>query len=164
MASSFEIAVNYAGLKKQLAALDARIRNMRPVFEVIGETLKASVIRNFELGGRYSEPGNWRGGTNKWQALSPRTIARITKAGDMGHRKILVGEGHLMNSINWKANDEGVEVGTNLIYAAIHNFGGMAGRGHKANIPARPFLVVQDEDMEEIKHVINDFLTGELVA
>lgn len=31
-------------------------------------------------------------------------------------------------------------VGTNVKYARIHEFGGMAGRGHKTRIPARPYL------------------------
>ncbi len=45
-----------------------------------------------------------------------------------------------------------------MIYAAIHQFGGRAGRGHAAKIPARPFLVVQDDDLEEIKEIILDYL------
>jgi phage gpG-like protein len=48
MASDFEITADDAGLQKDLAALAARIDNMRPVFEVIGETLKSSVVKNFE--------------------------------------------------------------------------------------------------------------------
>lgn len=165
MASDFEIQVDDAELQRELQTLDARIRDMTPAYQVIGETLKTSVIRNFEEGGRYGEVGDWRGGKNRWQPLSPVTIARITKGtGDMGHRKILVGEGHLLNSIHWQADSEGVAVGSNLIYAAIHNFGGMAGRGHKVSIPARPYLVVQDEDLREIKQIINDFLTGDLAA
>lgn len=37
--------------------------------------------------------------------------------------------------------------GTRVPYAAIHEFGGMAGRGHKVRIPGRPYLgpALQDE-------------------
>lgn len=37
--------------------------------------------------------------------------------------------------------------GTRVPYAAIHEFGGMAGRGHKVHIPGRPYLgpALQDE-------------------
>jgi hypothetical protein len=41
-------------------------------------------------------------------------------------------------------------VGTNVVYAAIHQMGGQAGRGGRVKIPARPFLMVQDEDWREI--------------
>jgi len=32
------------------------------------------------------------------------------------------------------------EIGTNVVYARIHEFGGRAGRGRKVKIPKRPFL------------------------
>ncbi|OPE24472.1 phage morphogenesis protein, partial [Pseudomonas aeruginosa] len=31
-------------------------------------------------------------------------------------------------------------IGSNLVYAAIHQFGGDAGRGHQVEIPARRYL------------------------
>jgi len=57
-----------------------------------------------------------------------------------------------MNSVSWKATARSVEVGTNKVYAAIHQFGGEAGRKSKrVTIPARPYLLVQDEDIAEIR-------------
>jgi phage gpG-like protein len=53
-----------------------------------------------------------------------------------------------------------LRVGSNVIYARIHQLGGRAGRGHKSLIPARPFLVVQDEDMEILKQMVVDHITG----
>ena len=47
---------------------------------------------------------------------------------------------------------------TNKIYGAIHQLGGMAGRGHRTKIPARPYLVIQDEDWAEIKEALTDFI------
>ena len=37
-----------------------------------------------------------------------------------------------------------------LPYAAIHNWGGYAGRNHSAYIPARPYMVIAEEDQEKI--------------
>lgn len=34
----------------------------------------------------------------------------------------------------------GGRVGPNKVYAAIHEFGGMAGRGHSVTIPPRPYM------------------------
>ncbi|HPZ09661.1 MAG TPA: phage virion morphogenesis protein [Candidatus Eremiobacteraeota bacterium] len=36
-------------------------------------------------------------------------------------------------------------------YAAIHQFGGKAGRGKGFTMPARPFFELADENMEDIK-------------
>jgi len=49
-------------------------------------------------------------------------------------------------------------VGTNVKYAPIHQFGGRAGKGHRARIPARPFLSLTDEDKDEIVEVLKGFL------
>lgn len=157
--------------------LTQRSSDLTPVTRVIGEIIKTSVIKNFEVGGRYSEPNSWRGGTQKWQPLSAATLLagvrkkkHLTKKGGyrksfvsrlMGsNRKVLIKEGHLMDSINYHGSKTGVEVGTNKVYAAIHQFGGDAGRKNKrVKIPARPFLVIQDEDMTEIKRVLERHLS-----
>lgn len=115
---------------------------------IIGETVTASVQRNFELGGR-----------PPWQPLSPVTLAK--KRGG----SILVGKGWaggLLGSIHWEVADNVVYVGTDKIYAAIHQFGGSAGRGHKVEIPAREFLMIQDEDVDEALELLENFIiTGE---
>jgi phage gpG-like protein len=46
----------------------------------------------------------------------------------------------------------------NKPYAAIQHFGGMAGKGRKVKIPARPYMMIQDEDWAEIKAALNDFI------
>ena len=43
-------------------------------------------------------------------------------------------------------------------YAAIHQFGGPAGRGKKVNIPARPYLKLGDDDLDEIRDAIWKYL------
>lgn len=60
-----------------------------------------------------------------------------------------------------------VEVGTNVVYAAIQQFGGLAGRGHSrsarsgaesggAYIPAHPYLGVSREDRTELLAIFGD--------
>lgn len=51
-----------------------------------------------------------------------------------------------------------VSWGTNVLYGAIHHFGGRAGRGHRARIPARPYLGVSDDDRAELVNIENDLL------
>ena len=103
---------------------------MKPAFQVIGEIIRTSVVRNFEVGGRYSAPGSWRGGPKSWQPLSIAALFAgkkskfAAKSGKFKkgveekfkNRAILVKQGHLMNSISCRADGDGVAVGTNLIY------------------------------------------------
>lgn len=52
--------------------------------------------------------------------------------------------GRLRNSIGWRIDRIGQDivgrVGSNVVYAAIHEYGGNAGRNHSAHIPPRPYL------------------------
>ena len=64
---------------------------------------------------------------------------------------------NLMGSITSAyTNDEAI-VGTNEPYAAIHQFGGKAGRGRKVDIPARPFLALTPQDETDILEDIQDY-------
>jgi len=82
----------------------------------------------------------------------------------------------LKNSIRSSADKSGLAVGTNTIYAGTHQFGAKytirakSGKGLRfkvggkwvrkkeveVNIPARPFLGINDDDMKEIKGTISD--------
>lgn len=152
-----KIEVDDKGMQKMLRELSERMEDLTPVMRRIGELLVSSVQENFNREGRYSEPGSWRGGPKRWQELAPSTIRQRERQG-YWPGQILTRTGRLKSSINYHAGKDHVVVGTNLIYAAIHQFGGKAGRGHRANIPARPFLVVQDEDLEEIREIIRDYI------
>lgn len=52
--------------------------------------------------------------------------------------------GNLWKSWQWEVNvkDAGWQliVGSDVVYARIHEFGGMTGRGHKTRIPARYYV------------------------
>lgn len=87
----------------------------------------------------------------------------------------LVKDTHLRDSIVAHATADEAEVGTNIIYAAIHQFGGvirakgggalrfqLPGGGFatvkSVTMPARPFLGVNDEDRVEIAALVQDFI------
>jgi phage virion morphogenesis protein len=53
-----------------------------------------------------------------------------------------------------------VVLGVNKVYAAIHHFGGPAGRGRKVTIPPRPYLGLSEADREEIRAILNDYLAA----
>jgi phage virion morphogenesis protein len=150
--------------KAMLSALSASMKDMTPVLKPIGETIRTSIVKNFEVGGR----------PQGWMKLSPLTVIKArgyktarakgnvfnvgVKAGESG-KKILVSSGRLMKSINvQQVSAREVVVGTNVVYAAIHHFGGQAGRGRKVTIPARPYMLIQKEDWEEIARIASDYL------
>ena len=122
----------------------ARFADQTPAMQIIGATVVASVQRNFEKEGR----------PESWKDLAEATLK--TKK----NKQILQVKGYgggLLGSIHYEARAKTVTIGTNKIYGAIHQFGGPAGRGGKVSIPARPFLMVQDEDWPEINAALADY-------
>lgn len=74
-------------------------------------------------------------------------------------QSILRGEGDLLDSIQALTSAAEVQVGSNLVYAAIHQFGGDdVGKP----IPARPYLGLSGEDERDIRDLAADFLRGGL--
>jgi len=86
--------------------------------------------------------GEFVGGATDWI-----TSGRAERDGG----QTLMDTGQLATSITKEVTSKGVTIGTNKVYGAIHHFGGKAGRGLLLTIPARPHLVVQEEDYENIQ-------------
>jgi phage virion morphogenesis protein len=71
---------------------------------------------------------------DSWEPLK-----RPNKSGKILHGKPY----HLRRTLDWNAFPDGsVIFGSNMEYARIHQMGGEAGKGKKANIPARPYMGV----------------------
>ncbi|MBI4799675.1 MAG: phage virion morphogenesis protein [Desulfarculus sp.] len=150
------IGLSDAGARAFLGSLASRAQDLQPVRADFAEYMVTSVKRNFEAGGR---PQGW----------PPSRRAQL-KGG-----KTLVKTARLQRSILGRVSGETVLVGTNVAYAAAHQFGvskvvtqqvraharrikvkGKKGkswvivRAHtrrvRLNLPARPFLLVHDED------------------
>ena len=123
-----EIEINNA---QQIAFILNKLANAAqdrtPLIRSIAGTMESAVLQNFDVGGR-----------PKWLGLKYRQGTP------------LVDTENLMNSITSYYDNNVAEVGTNEPYAAIHQFGGKAGRGRKVDIPARPFLVLTPQDEDDI--------------
>lgn len=123
-----EIEVNNA---QQVGAILDKLANAAqdrtPLMRSIAGTMESAVLQNFDVGGR-----------PKWLGLKHRQGTP------------LVDTENLMNSITSYYDNNIAMVGTNEPYAAIHQFGGKAGRGRKVDIPARPFLVLTPQDEDDI--------------
>ncbi|WP_337267062.1 phage virion morphogenesis protein [Oryzifoliimicrobium ureilyticus] len=68
----------------------------------------------------------------KWQALSPRTASARAGRGVRGYDHILRDSVRLYNSLTTASNATTATVGTNVIYAGIHQFGGTIEQGERS--------------------------------
>lgn len=94
-----------------------------------------------------------------WAPLSDYTI-EMRRNSNKGTIKILQDEGTLRNSITdakhsnggvYTLTDTTLTIGSNLVYAAIQNFGWPAGSKHPPpTIPARPYIPTPEEMIERI--------------
>lgn len=177
--TTIEIKANDKKVTKLLLQIHAKLGDLTAANKIIGSTVRASVIRNFEKAGR----------PKKWKKHSASTKSIRGKGA-----KILMAQGFaggLAGSINYSADKESAKIGTNKIYAAVHQFGAKKGsfgsfaigireymrklksgkssrvQAHTrkvklpwGDIPARPFLKVQKQDWDEIKEALGEFFLG----
>jgi phage virion morphogenesis protein len=115
-----------------------------------GQWYERRVLENFE---REQAPDG-----TPWARLSAATLMMglgrkkgfgkgkgLTQRGRtyLQNKKILVASHRMKDRIHHQADATGMRIGVNGIpYGAIHQFGGMAGRGRKVKIPARPWLAL----------------------
>ncbi len=124
------IKVNSAGAVQALGQFAASTApgQRTALMQTIGAGMLVSIYKTFAEEG--SPAGSWPG-------LAASTIKRMKGAG--GH-KLLVRSGRLRNSIRAVAEADRVVIGTNLVYAAVHQFGsrdrGM-GLGPQARVSGR---------------------------
>lgn len=144
MGRAVEIKLEAQVLRRKLRRAVHRAGNLEPAFERIGKELLRSIRKTFRAAGR----------PQKWIARKPQRRG----AGRRG--RPLVKTGALRDSITAQLIAGGVEVGSTLPYAATHQYGRTWGRG--SPIPARPYLVVQDEDRAEFDRIIERYLLGDL--
>ena len=171
--SGFKAKINDKEFNALLNDLKHRVNNLKPAFKVIGENIIASIQRNFRVGGR----------PDKWKPLSDVTIEQRKKKKKWPGR-ILMQTGGLIGSLHSVATNRKAIVSANKKYAAVHQFGAKKGefgefiahvkshmrsgkrvRAHTrrivvpwGDIPARPFMLVQNEDYEDIKYEIVKFI------
>lgn len=165
-----EIVVKIDGLdavRERLNEVAKRMENLSPIMKAIGERITRQTWERFNAGGPAPDGSPWA----KPKSPNPkrRGTLRVT---DM-----------LRDSINYRLRgSNAVEVGTNLVYAAIHQFGGRTsprtilpsrkkalfwpGAAHPVRsvkhpgsvIPARPFLGVSADNSAELLGLIDEWI------
>ena len=152
-----------------IKALKSRANDMKPVMAAIGNQVVKSIRQNFREEGR---PVKW-------------TPSKKTRG------RTLLGTGALMKGIHYELDNDGAAVTVKTgpqKYAAIHQFGGttaahdIVARNRKAlrftvggltiyrksvkhpgsTIPARPYMMLQDEDEMKIEELLTRHLLSDL--
>jgi len=159
----FRIKIDTREFGGEIRRVREAARNWEIALEIFGAYMIKETAENFRQQGR----------PEKWQDLRTTTkVARYLRGNRSRQRKrrttgaawerysagmkILQDSGRLAGSIGFSAHKNVVEIGTNLIYAATHNFG-----DKRRNIPERRFLQFQDADEERLATIIENWLTGE---
>ena len=142
-----EIRLDNKKVEEALLELAQKTSNLRPLMKNIAGIMADSTEEKFKEEGR-----------PKWQDLSEVTKTARRKTGHYPGQ-ILQVSGQLALSITTQYDDESAVIGSNKVYAAIHQLGGQAGKKKKVTIPARPYLNLDDTDYNEILNLIEKHLT-----
>lgn len=116
----FTVLLDDSRAVARIKRLQAAAADMTPLFQTVG----AGVLSNVQLGFKRSQSPYGEA----WRPLKKRVGQPLRDTG------------RLLRSMTQVADKTGVTVGTGVRYAAIHQFGGKAGRGRKVTIPARTFF------------------------
>ena len=128
--------------------LAKRTENLRPLMKNIAGIFAYSTEENFKEEGR----------PDKWVDLAESTKKQRTKKRKWPGQ-ILQVEGKLAASINTYYDNDSAVIGSNLEYAAIHQLGGQAGKNKSVEIPARPYLLLTNDDYDEILTECENYLS-----
>lgn len=165
--SGISITIDTVNLRAALNKLRGRMGNLQPLFDGIGQAVVSETVERF----RDEEAPDG----NKWKK---------SQRAELESGLTLTGPGaHLRGSIVHRPSADDVTVGTNMVYAAIHQFGGRTRpheiRPRKLNgalkfgkvfakrvshpgslMPARPFLGVGERERAAIESEILTHLDG----
>lgn len=141
---SMRVTFDDAVLRQHLTALAlARPEKMSALMRDIGEDILGDAQDNIH----YQRLVD---GSAMPQSEASKGRGTTTKSGRKRPGKTLLDKGNLRDSYTYQLGGGVLEVGSNLVYAAIHHFGGQAGRGKKTTILARPVLGVNAKREEAI--------------
>lgn len=145
MSEPIEIKLDNKEVESRLLDWVKRSENLRPLMKNIAGIMADSTEENFKEEGR-----------PKWKDLSEKTKTARRKTGHYPGQ-ILQVSGQLAMSITTQYDNESAVIGSNKVYAAIHQLGVPAGKNKKTTIPARPYLRLTENDYHDILEVIEKY-------
>lgn len=141
-----EIKIDNKKVEKALLEIAQKTSNLRPLMKNVAGIMADSTEENFKVEGR-----------PKWKDLSEKSKTARKKTGHYPGQ-ILQVSGQLALSVTTQYDDSSAVIGSNKVYAAIHQLGGQAGKNKKTTIPARPYLNLTNVEYEEILSLVENYL------
>lgn len=132
--TSFSVTLKGDAIAK-LEAMQRRLSNPTPLMAGVAAELLSVTEDAFAREGVV--------GGDKWKPLALSTIRQREKKGQWPGKKLQRSTAGLAASVQPFHSAARAGLTVSKPYAAIHQFGGMAGRGRKVEIPARPYLPIK---------------------
>lgn len=147
------LTIEHSGLEAAAARLNALGgREFRhDLLEIAGATAEGGARRR--IGEEKMSPEGV-----PWAAWSER-YAATRRAG----KSLLQSDGGLLDSLAHEVDPSGshAAIGSNLVYAAIHQFGDEEASG-EGGIPARPYLGLSAQDDQDLLDAVDEFIARTL--
>jgi phage gpG-like protein len=140
--TGFSITIDDGGLVATLNQMVQKAKNLRPLLKMF----QVLMIRSFDLNFRYE------GRPAKWAPLLKATIRRKKSSGilkDTGRLRLSTMSETAGGNITKFASDSLI-MGTSVPYAKFLQEG-------TKHMPARPFIIIQKEDAEEMERLTAGF-------
>jgi phage virion morphogenesis protein len=157
--SEIRLEVKSNEVTAELSKLQRRLSNPKKLMTSISVELLSLTEEAFEQEGP------------KWQELAEATIERRKARGHWPGKMLQISAGGLAASIQPFSSNKEAGLSSAKPYAAIHQFGGKAGRGHKSVIPARPYMPIRldgsdlaltQDASDSILSLMRDFVDGKI--
>lgn len=155
-----KVEFKYQAVAGALRETSARLDDMAPLYQDIGEYLVGATKERFKKG--VAPDGT------PWAPKSPVTLANYLARGDGARPDPLIGPSRrLSNEIASIASPDGVEVGSSLEYSGVMQGGARKGafgndsRGHPlpwGDIPPRVWLGLSEVDETNIIDIADEYL------
>ncbi len=148
-------------LNNKLAALAGL--DTRPLLPIIGAMVESQTRKRISEEGPGPDDEDWP----EWSTQYAESRAK--------KHKLLQSSGSLIDSLGHLVTGNEVEIGTNLVYGAIHQFGGTIKPKNKkalrlpggklvksVTIPARPYLGISEENENELLAVVDSWIDKQI--
>lgn len=156
---SFSSRFDDAIIKSKLRQLSRSIDDMSPVFQEITAVLADETDQAFEDEKDPSEA------TENWPDLAEETKEERRKIGKWPGQILQRTQGGLKPSISTDFDKQSAAIGSNKMYAAVHQYGATikipskkSGLVRTVDVPARPYLGISKIGEADILDIVDDYL------
>ncbi len=174
--TAIQMKFDDAALQKELKGIVKRAEDLTPAMKLIGNIVRTSVVRNFEKEGR---PVRWKKHSKQTEKQRGKGATILRKEGHLMNSihpeaskngvVVSTGTGIKYAAVHQFGAKKG-SFGRFLVKINKHNRTVKSGRivevkAHTremalpwGDIPARPFMMIQDEDWDEIKATLKQYV------